>query len=101
MRCVSEKRVKAHLSRYKAAVADIHKTANYYEGYTGAIEFVLTMMETLPEATLRPMSDAPTGVPILVSTGKELREAFVSKDGVVNFSDCNLFDAHALGWRPI
>jgi hypothetical protein len=68
MRYVSEKRVRDYLSRYNAAVANSHKATNYYEGYTGAIEFLLTMMETLPDEKLRPMVDVPTNEYVLCLT---------------------------------
>ncbi len=58
-------------------------------------------MRYVSKEMLQPMCDAPSGVPILVSTGRNLREAYVSESGVVNFTDCNLFDTQAFGWIPI
>lgn len=101
MRYVSEKRLRDYLCRYQSS---IDNKADYQQGYSAALGFVLSMAEESPEEKLRPMNDAPLDVPILVDTGRDLREAFVSLHGdeiMVIFSDCSLANSKAFGWRPI
>lgn len=103
MRYVSEKRLREILKEGKDHNFTISNAAA-----NGAITAIAMLIyrecENLPNERLRPMSDAPLDVPVLVDTGKGLREAFVSRHGdeiMVIFSDCSLANSKAFGWRPI